>query len=215
MTSEHPRAMTVRYLSPRRENRSSQVERFMRLWDTPVSPEQQAEIARRVVIKQIRSPYGNINDQGTPYPSRSCFVNRFHPDFEAVIEPGVRSLLAAVAIDLDLVTYTSCEGHRYPGTPRAPDERHVGIVARSPAEAERVLATFERAASVTNARHADKAAEVAIMRHTLTDGDIAYPAIDLYVCRRVEASWDAYFADLDAVGEVLAEALVSDYTGTR
>jgi hypothetical protein len=207
--------MTIRYLSPRTENRSTRVELFMRLWDTPVSPEQQAEIARRVVIKQVRSPYGNINDQGTPYPSRSCFVNRFHPDFESVIEPGVRSLLAAVAIDLDLVTYTSCEGHRYPGTPRNPDERHVGIVARSPAEAERVLAKFERAASVTNARHADKAAEVAIMRHTLTDGDIAYPAIDLYVCRRVVASWDAYFADLDAVGEALAEALVSDYTGTR
>lgn len=207
--------MTIRYLSPRRGNRSSQVDLVMRLWDTPVSPEQQAEIARGLVIKPVRSSYGNINEQGTPYPSRSCFVNRFHPDFEAMIEPGVRSLLAAVAIDLDLVTYTSCEGHRYPGTPRNPDERHVGIVARSPAEAERVLAMFERVASVTNAHHADKAAEVAIMRHTLTDGDIAYPAIDLYVCRRVVASWDAYFADLDAVGEALAEALVSDYTGTR
>ncbi|MEO7735289.1 MAG: hypothetical protein ABIY55_30330 [Kofleriaceae bacterium] len=78
-----------------------------------------------------------------------------------------------------------------------------------------MLATFERAASVTNVRHADKAAEVAIMRYTLTDGDIAYPAIDLYVCRRVAASWDAYFADLDAVGEALAEVLVSDDTATR
>jgi hypothetical protein len=204
--------MTIRYLSPRQVNRSSNVELVMRLWDTP---DQQAKIARGVVIEQVRSPYGNINERGTPYPSQSCFLSRFHPDFEAMIEPGVRSLLAAVAIDLDLVTYTSCEGHRYPGTPRAPDERHVGIVARSPAEAERVLAKFERVASVTNARHADKAAEVAIMRHTLTDGDIAYPAIDLYVCRRVAASWDAYFADLDAVGEALAEALVSDYTGTR
>lgn len=200
----------IRYLSPRRENRSSNIERVMRLWDTPVTPAQQTEIARRVVIKQLRSPYGNINDQGTPYPSQSCFVNRFHPEFEAMIEPGVRSLLAAVAIDLDLVTYTSCEGHRYPGTPRAPDERHVGIVARSPAEAERVLAKFEQAASVINARHADKATEVALMRHTLTDGDIVYPAMDLFVCRRMESSWDAYFADVDAVGEALAEALVRD-----
>lgn len=204
--------MTIRYLSPRGENRSSRVERFMQLWDTPISIEQQAELGRRVVIKQVRSPYGNINDQGTPYPSRSCFVNRFHPGFEAIIEPGVRSLLAAVAIDLDLVTYTSCEGHRYPETPRAPDERHVGIIARSPAEAERVIVIFERAAAVTNARHADKAAEAAIMRHTLLDGDVIYPAIDLYVCRRESASWDAYFADVDVVGELLAEALVNDTT---
>ena len=206
--------MTIRYLSPRRGNRSSQVEQFMRLWDTPVGPAQQVELGRRVVIKQLRSPYGNINDEGTPYPSRSCFVNRFHPDFESLIEPGALSLLAAVAIDLDLVTYTSCEGHRYPGTPRAPDERHVGIIARSPAEAERVVATFERAAVAINARHADKAAEVAIMRHTLIDGEIVYPAIDLYVCRREDASWDAYFADVDAVSEALADALVSDAAGT-
>lgn len=205
--------MTIRYLSPRRENRSSHVERVIRLWDTPVSAEEQAAIARAAAIKQVVSPYGNINVRGTPYPSQSWFLSRFHPDFEAMIEPGVRALLAAVAIDLDLVTYTSCEGHRYPGTPRDPDERHVGIVARSPAEAERVLARFERAATVTNARHADKAAEVAIMRHTLSDGDIVYPAIDLYVCRRATASWDAYFAEVDAVGEALAEVLVRDGAG--
>lgn len=61
----------------------------------PVSPEQQAKIARGVVIKQVRSPYGNINEQGTPYPSQSCFLSRFHPDFEAMIEPG-RALAASV-----------------------------------------------------------------------------------------------------------------------
>lgn len=203
--------MTIRYLSPRRENRSSGVERFIRLWDTPGAPELAAERAGRVVIKQLRSPYGNINDEGTPYPSRSCFVNRFHPGFEEVIEPGVRSMLAAVAIDLDLVTYTSCEGHRYPETLQTPNnERHVGIIARSEAEAERVIATFERAATITNALHPDKAAEVAIMRHTLTDGATVYPAIDLYVSRREAASWEAYFADVDAVGESLAEALVAE-----
>lgn len=206
--------MTIRYLQPRKENRSSGVQRFIRLWDTPGAPELAAERAGRVVIKQLRSPYGNINDEGTPYPSRSCFVNRFHPGFEAVIEPGVRSMLAAVAIDLDLVTYTSCEGHRYPETLQTPNnERHVGIIARSTAEAERVIATFERAAAATNALHPDKAAEVAIMRHTLIDGDVVYPAIDLYVCRRVDASWDAYFAEVDVVGESLADALVSEARG--
>lgn len=206
--------MTIRYLPPRAENRSTNVARFMRLWDTPVTPEQQAEMGRRIVIKQLRSPYGNINDQGTPYPSQSCFVNRFHPDFESVIEPGVRSMLAAVAIDLDLVTYTSCEGHRYPDTSRH-SERHVGIVARSAEEVERVLAIFERAASRTNARHPGKSTEIAIMRHTLRDGEIVYPAVDLYVCRREEASWDAYFAEVDEVAETLADALVAEAAGTH
>jgi hypothetical protein len=200
--------VTVRYLAPRRENRSSHVDLIIRLWDTPLSPAQQAEVARRVVVKSVRSPYGNINVNGTPYPSQSYFVSRFHPDFEATIEPGVRTLLAAVAIDLDLVTYTSCEGHRYPT--RTPDERHVGVVARSADEAERVVARFERAAIATNARHPDQAAEVALMRHTLHDGDKTYPAIDLYVCRREAASWDAYFADVDAVADDLAATVVHD-----
>ncbi len=202
--------MTIRYLSPRYENRSSYVDRFIRLWDTPISAAQQEELGRRVVVKQLRSPFGNINDQGTPYPSQSCFINRFHPAFESVIEPGVRSMLAAVAIDLDLVTYTSCEGHRYPGTERAPNERHVGIVARSAEEVERVIAIFERAATVTNARHPDKSVEIAIMRHTLRDGETVYPAVDIYVTRRGDTSWDSYFAEVDEVGETLAEALVAE-----
>jgi hypothetical protein len=201
--------MTIRYLPPRIENHSSRVDLFMRLWDTPMTAAQQDELARSVSVTQQRSAFGNLNNEGTPYPSQSCLISRFHPDFESIIEPGVRSLLATIAIDLDLVTYTSCEGHNYTGTARCPDERHVGIIPRSTDEAARVLGVFEAAARATNQRHPGAAAEAAIMRHTVADGDRVYPAIDLYVSRAAHASWDAYFAELDAVAATLDDELVA------
>lgn len=201
--------MAIRYLPPRAENRSSRVDLFMRLWDTPVTQEQQEELGRRIVMKQQRSAFGNLNNEGTPYPSQSCLVTRFHPDFESIIEPGVRQLLAAIAIDLDLVTYTSCEGHHYIDTPQRPDERHVGIIPRSGEEAQRALALFESAAASTNDRHPSASAEVAIMHHTVADGEVVYPAIDLYVCKSARATWDSYFADLEAVCNTLTEELLA------
>jgi hypothetical protein len=200
--------MTIRFLPPRVENHSSRVDLFMRLWDTPMTAAQQAELGRRVTVSQQRSAFGNLNNEGTPYPSQSCLVSRFHPDFESIIEPGVRPLLAAIAIDLDLVTYTSCEGHRYADPRRNPDERHVGVIPRSTAEAQRVLALFESAARRTNERHGDAAVEVAIMHHTVADGDHVYPAIDLYLSKTEHASWDSYFADLDIVCHTLTRELI-------
>jgi hypothetical protein len=200
--------MAIRYLPPRTTNRTSRLALLMQLWDMPVTRAQQDELACRAAVTQQRSRFGNLNHQGTPYPSESCLITRFHPSFESVIEPGVRPLVAAIAIDLDLVTYTSCEGHHYAGTVQPPDERHVGIIPRSPEEERRVLALFERAAARSNARHPAAAAEAALMHHTVVDGDVAYPAVDLYICKPAGASWVAYFADLDRVSDSLTVALL-------
>lgn len=198
----------VRYLSPRDENRSARLAALLRTWDLPVSADQQDEIGRRVPMRQQRSAYGNLNHEGTPYTGASCLANRFHPDFESLIEPRVLPLVAAIAVDLDLVTYTSCEGHHYVGMPRRADERHVGVIARNAGEIASTLVLFESAAVTTNARHRGAAAEVALMRHTVLDGEVAYPAIDLYVCKAIDAPWEAYFADVDAVCSSLTEELI-------
>jgi hypothetical protein len=201
--------MAIRYLPPRTKNQTSRLALLRQLWDMPVTKAQHDELACRAVVTQQRSRFGNLNNQGTPYPSESCLITRFHPSFESVIEPGVRQLLAAIAIDLDLVTYTSCEGHLYAGTAQPPDERHVGIIPRSTDEERRVLALFERAAAISNARDPAAAAEIALMHHTVVDGDVAYPAIDLYVCKPARASWEAYFADIDRVSDLLTYELLA------
>lgn len=201
--------MPIRYLQPRSKNRTRQLGQLLRLWDIPLTQAQTDELARRSAVTQRRSQFGNLNNQGTPYPSESCLVARFHPDFESIIEPGVRPLVAVVAIDLDLVTYTSCEGHHYGGTDHEPDERHVGVLPRSGEEERRILALFERAAARSNARHPGTAAEVALMHHVVVDADLAYPAIDLYVCRARGATWEAYFGDVDRVSDTLRAELAA------
>ncbi|ACY15510.1 peptidase domain-containing ABC transporter [Haliangium ochraceum] len=201
--------MKVRYLEPRPKNHSSNVALLMKLWDTPLTGEQQERLAQTAPVKQQRSEFGNLNNEGTPYPSQSCLVARFHPDFESVIEPGVKELLAVVAIDLDLVTYTSCQGHRYENPDTPTDERHVGIIARSAEEHQRVRGLFEDVARELNPGLADSAVEIAIMDHTVRDGDTIYPALDLYLSQREGHSLESYFAELDQASDTLITALRS------
>lgn len=201
--------MTVRYLPPRAANQSSRVDLFMKLWDAPLTAEQQDKLRQLAPVTQRQSPFGNLNDEGTPYPSRSCLVTRFHPDFESVIEPGVRELMFAIAIDHDLVTYTSCQGHLYENAAYPYDERHVGVIPRTPEERQRILALFEDVARDVNGRFPDAAVEVAIMDHTVKDGEAVYPAIDLYLSARAGRSPAEYFAELPPVSAELVGALLA------
>jgi hypothetical protein len=201
--------MTVRYLTPRPANQSSRVALFMKLWDAPLTPEQQEQLRQRAPVVQRQSAFGNLNDEGTPYPSRSCLITRFHPDFESVIEPGVKDLMFAIAIDHDLVTYTSCQGHLYASETYPYDERHVGVIPRDPEERQRILALFEEVARDVNARFPDAAIEVAIMDHAVRDGETVYPAIDLYLSARAGRSPAEYFAELDRMSAELVGALLA------
>jgi hypothetical protein len=201
--------MDIRYLSPRPENRSSMVKLFMKLWDAPLTEAQQEKLKNLVPYAQKRSEAGNLNVEGTPFPSVSCLLPRFHPDFEASIEPGVKDLMAAVAVDLDMVTYTSCEGHRYADREYTHDERHVGVIPRNEQERQRTLKLFEEVAREVNSRFPNSAIDVAIMDHTVRDGDTVYPAIDLYLATRPGRSVNEYFAELEELSSALSNALMA------
>lgn len=198
--------MNVRFLESRGFNQSTQVDLFIRLWDTPIDDTVSERLATLAPIQQISSPFGNMNNTGTPYPSTSCLASRFHPDFESVIEPGVKDFLFAIAIDHNLVTYTSCEGHDYRSDGREPDERHVGVVSRDEDEHRKVVAAFTEVASRFNAGYASEAIEAALMVHTVRSAEREYPTVDLYLSKREGAGWDAYFAEVDAAcAQLVAE----------
>lgn len=199
--------MRIRYLEPRSYNRSDRVELFMRLWDSPLSEEEMKRLGAAAPITQMRSDFGNLNNTGTPFPSASCLASRFHPDFVSVIEPGVHDFLLAIAIDHNLVTYTSCEGHDYRAKKREPDERHVGVILRDRDEELRAIATFEDVGTDVNRTLPESAVEVALMFHSVSDGDLIYPALDLYLSKKQLAEWDEYFAQIDTVSEHLVKRL--------
>ncbi len=195
--------MSVRFLESRGHNHSTRVDLFIRLWDTPLPDADAERLATVAPIQQISSSFGNMNNTGTPFPSTSCLASRFHPDFESVIEPGVKAFLFAIAIDHNLVTYTSCEGHDYRLDDRTPDERHVGVVGRDQAEHQRIVDAFTGVAVAFNACPPSPAIEAALMIHSVHSGEREYPAVDLYLSKREAASWDDYFAEVDAACEHL------------
>jgi len=97
-------------------------------------------------LEDVRvSAYGNLNIQGTPYDLRAPAVPPCCDDFDRFIEPGIRDLVLLLVRRWGLLTYTSCEGHRYP--PQAglgPQLPHVGWIVRSQRDAS---VTAELAAS--------------------------------------------------------------------
>lgn len=190
--------MSIRYLESRGLNRSSKVALFMKLWDIPMTEEQRQKLGERSKVTQKTSEFGNMNNAGTPYPSESCLVNRFHPDFETVIELGVRELVYAIGIDRNYITYTSCEGHDYDGTRSENDMRHVGIIARSEAEFEKAKADFENVNDIVKDKLSDTPVELALMTHSVKTDDVEMPVIDFYLAKRLEASWEDYFQAVDA-----------------
>lgn len=197
--------MSIRYLESRNLNRSSQVELFMKLWDVPVTDEQRQVLGERMKVTQKTSEFGNMNNAGTPYPSESCLVNRFHPNFETVIEPGVRELVYAIGIDRNYVTYTSCEGHDYAGTQSENDMRHVGIIARSQMEFEQAKTEFENINLKVKDKLLDTPIELALMTHSVTTDNKEMPVIDFFLAKRIDANWDDYFQNLDKATSIVLD----------
>ena len=198
--------MTVKILPARERNFAKKVDALIRIWDRPLSEKEKEMLAQLAPVKQQVSDYGNINNGAPNTLSSSCLISRTHPHFENVIEPGAKDLVVCVAKYHNLITYTSCGGHRYDdGT--ANNRRHVGIIARDDAEQERAMALFMAAGEVINARYPDAAIEIAVMPHALQDGDKSYPALDLYLHNKPEKGWDAYFAEADEICKALTDCL--------
>ncbi|WP_349657206.1 hypothetical protein [Xanthomonas sp. 10-10] len=199
--------MGIRQLQPRSQNNSARLGLFIRLWDLPLDEMQMVRIAEEAPMSQRRSEFGNLNNDGNPFPSQSCLASRFHPNFLDVVEPGVKDLLVAIAFEHNLVTYTSCEGHDYRPVGHMPDERHVGIVPRSSQEMDLVVNLFNSLGCMLNAQLSCEPVEIAMMVHSVREDHVVYPAVDLYLSKRSSADWDDYFYRVDAATECLIKAL--------
>jgi hypothetical protein len=188
-------------IQPRTLNRLHNGARFMFAWDNP------ARIRSHVPIERRLSPAGNINKNGDTSPTISALATRHHPEFLAIIEPGVRDLVEVLALRHDLITYTSCEGHR-PGSGTMPTERHAGVLPRDAAELSAVVAMFVEAADVVNSACDCDTVRLGIMVHEALDGEKKLPAVDLFIHRVSHGiDWTTYFGAVDAIYERLVREL--------
>lgn len=199
--------MTVKMLPPREKNWARKVDSLIKLWDRPLSEKEKETLARLAPIKQEVSEFGNINNGAPNTASTSCLISRTHPHFENVIEPGVKELVVCVAKYHNLITYTSCGGHRYDDGVTSNNRRHVGVLTRDAAEHERAMELFVAVGEHINARFSNAAIEIALMSHSLAGEDKTYPVLDLYLHIKSGRSWDDYFAEADEISKELVAQL--------
>lgn len=177
----------------------------MHRWDYFAKREAPSAVgAIRVAAK--RSQTGNINIAGTQFSSLSAMFLPSQEGFFSVVEPGIRDLVLFIANELDIITYSSCEGHIYPQG-RGPDVRYVGMLPRNPDELRLLLRSLEANISRWEMANAAMPVQAQLRSRDLIDRSARLPVLDLVLARRVGFSWESYFESLDACTTSLIELL--------
>lgn len=188
----------TKFFLPRSErervNEFRGLDRFVASWNDPTHPDNSVELEPR------STPFGNINDSGVRVDYSSHVITRWHPQFTAVIEAGVRDLTCILALEWNWITYSSCAGHQYSRDDMAPAERHVGVLPRNTAESKRILRallTAKLAAEFHNRQKLMRPVEIVIERGILHCDGKQFDVIDLCFRRGLLRSWRAYFRYLE------------------
>ena len=149
------------------------------------------------------SDWGTRNATGEPGAYSAPDLTPSDPHFLEAIERGVRPLVLEI-VERGFVTYTSCEGHRYPdevGLP--PVGRSVGVLPRGPAELDVVRRWFDR-----TIQRLSPDEHVRVERHDLVLSDASGRTVPVCDLALVPIdSWEAFFDAVDAVTAQLLRLL--------
>ncbi|MDJ0555335.1 MAG: hypothetical protein QNJ68_13005 [Microcoleaceae cyanobacterium MO_207.B10] len=108
-----------------------------------------------------QSPNGNINTDGTAACCDSPIFTKYHRYFKRSIEPGVRDLTIALILNLNCITYSSCQGH-LSTKDAVMRQRYVAVMPRDEEEYERLFNIFNQIAESTNYHFAKNPVKVVI-----------------------------------------------------
>ena len=195
----------VKLMEARDVNEFRGARQYMHRWDYFKDIEAPSALGTMKILTQ-KSTVGNLNVNGTSYSSTSQMFFAAQSGFLSAVEPGIRPIVQWVACEMNLITYTSCEGHYYQND-TAPDMRHFGILTRNQQEHDKVRALFISVASLWNDDYGTQVAEIALMDHDLQDTNAKLSALDLFILKNESASWDEYFDTLDAMSDKLLTIL--------
>jgi uncharacterized protein len=176
---------------------------FLRRWRDP-------DAARGPARFKV-SGHGNINTTGLPGIHQADSLDPLHPAWRDAIEPGIWPLVDPITRDWGLVTYESCQGHRYHGLDLTPSLRRVGVLPRDSREYAIVAAALCRVVAAAEGELPEPI-RVVVGRDELTCSttDARFPVLDLRFERRENQNWDTYFAELDSATAILARQFGHD-----
>ncbi|MFE9575326.1 radical SAM protein [Nocardia sp. NPDC006044] len=205
-----PSAMWCAHLRarPRQVNSMTDVAGFRARWRDPA--------ATRAQPRLQTSAYGNVNTVGEPGVHDAEDLDPLDPAWRDAIEPGVWPLIDAITTAWDLITYDSCQGHRYAGLSIEPTERRVGILPRTPQEYASIAAALCRTITATELALPPTIRILAGRAElTCTRTGSRYPVLDLRIERAEDSDWSQYFADVDLATTTLAHHLATDAPDDR
>lgn len=175
------------------------VKAFIKKWDSPQTGDLD-------VYNLSSTPYGNINESGTPGGLSAPSIPKWHPQFISATEEGVREIVFTIAFNLNWITYTSCQGHNYENFSIPNAELHVGILPRNTDEEKKIAAFLENVIREINVRYKFKNVEIGLVKTELLDPGISvYTVIDLYLLKLKDSEWHEYFSELPLVSRKLCE----------
>lgn len=193
---------------PHQPNAMADVAGFVHRWRDPS--------AARGPVRLEVSDHGNINTVGRPGVHEADDLDPLHPAWREAIEPGVWPLVDLITREWGLVTYDSCQGHRYEGMELAPAERRVCILPRDRHEYATIAAALCRVVAATEA-DLPEPIRVVVGRAelTCTTTGTRFQVLDLRFERREHRQWGDYFAGLDTATTILAERLGAERPDER
>lgn len=178
------------------------MEELISTWDQPSG-------SWIIVSRAQPGPSGEINLSGTATCRYAPIVPRSHPQFEELIEPGVRALVLCLTDSCHVVTYSSCQGHPPLADGRSP-LRQVGILSRDDREFLRILTAVAVSANAVNRQTADSAVRVAVALRNLTSESGDRQSLELVFVPRAGRE-DQYYAAIEPVYDQLVQMLPSSF----
>lgn len=174
-----------------RINRMRDFAGFLESWRDPAHPDNAATVNLQV------TEFGNINCTGEPGNYDGHALSKWQAQFRDSLENGIRELVLFCVDELGWITYTSCEGHAYPGQRIPCAERHVGFAPRSEEEAAATATLLRKCAEAVNRSATFWAVRVEVVPGALDSDGAVHPIIDLFFRRRRLVPWRLYFRRID------------------
>jgi len=188
----------VPYLPPRVPNRALDIQATIDSWDNP------REFPGEWLVASLgESPYGNLNVGGTIDGATAPTVPEWHPQFETMIEKGIRSICLYFVRIRGWITYTSCEGHWYEGQKSPPSLRHVGLLPRNSEEYTTIKAFLEQTVRRYQTISESQACLLGLICQKLEDPKESRHVIDMIFFPKEDVAWSNYFGELESESSVV------------
>lgn len=163
---------------------------FLESWEQVDSP------ANKTPVSVAKSFNGKINNTGHPHDYSSPMLTKWHPQFQNLLEPGIRSLVTEIVNGFHWITFSSCEGH-YHHHDNIIDNRHVSIIARHEKEHYQIFSVLENVAKLTNQHVDGEYIQILILPVTLESEQKVFKGVKVFFEKKKHATVIQYFSRLD------------------